>query len=241
MRDSSAIVRAGVAAIALTLACDAPLRAQTQTQTQTSAGGPATSAVGASSTASVSPPLATIRVKNFGQINPTYFRGAQPTPADYAALAAAGVKTVIDLQKEFVKTEQHLVERAGMKFFRIPMTTSDRPADSAVAEFLKLVTDPANQPVFVHCKGGRHRTGVMTAVYRMTQDGWTADQAYAEMKTYNFKVFLDGLFGHKTLKKFVYDFYAKLTGQPGGEVATTLGHRTPVPGHRPLALGLRRD
>lgn len=90
-----------------------------------------------------------------------------------------------------------------MKFYRIPLTTTDRPADASIAQFLKLVTEPGNQPVYVHCHAGRHRTGVMTAVYRMTQDGWTADRAYAEMKDYRF----EGFPGHPVLKKFVYDYF----------------------------------
>ena len=65
------------------------------------------------------------------------------------------------------------------------------------AQFLKLVNDPANQPVFVHCQGGRHRTGVMTAVYRMTRDGWNPEQAYQEMKQYNF----EGFPGHPVFKE----------------------------------------
>ena len=93
-----------------------------------------------------------------------------------------------------------------MTFYRIPLTTSDRPAESAVAQFLTLVNDPANQPVYVHCQGGRHRTGVMTAVYRMTQDGWTADRAYAEMTQFNF----EGFPGHPTLKNFVFDYHAQI-------------------------------
>ncbi|HYN07220.1 MAG TPA: hypothetical protein VES67_07500 [Vicinamibacterales bacterium] len=46
----------------------------------------------------------------------------------------------------------------------------------------------------------------MTAVYRMIQDGWSADQAYAEMKQFRF----EGFPGHPELKKFVYDTYAQL-------------------------------
>lgn len=151
---------------------------------------------------------AAIQINNFGKINDNYYRGAQPEDTDYRDLAGIGVKTVIDLTKdgEADEREQGLVERAGMKFHRIPLTTSDRPADAAVAEFLKLVTDPANQPVYVHCQGGRHRTGVMTAVYRMTQDGWTADHAYDEMKQFRF----EGFPGHPVLKRFVYDYYSKL-------------------------------
>jgi protein tyrosine/serine phosphatase len=156
-----------------------------------------------------------IRIGNFGQINDHYYRGAQPDGRDYTDLAALGVKTVIDLTRDGQEAEQQLVEAAGMTFHRIPMTTWDRPSESAVAQFLKLVTDPANLPVYVHCQGGRHRTGAMTAVYRISQDGWTADQAYAEMKKYRF----EGFPGHPELKKFVYDTYVQLqTRNPGGGV-----------------------
>jgi tyrosine-protein phosphatase SIW14 len=149
--------------------------------------------------------LANIHIDNFGKINDNYYRGAQPSNRDYADLAALGVRTVIDLTRDGRADEQGLVERAGMKFYRIPMTTSDRPAETTIAQFLELVNDPANQPVYVHCQGGRHRTGVMTAVYRMTEDGWTADRAYAEMKQFNF----EGFPGHPTLKNFVYDYYTQ--------------------------------
>ena len=162
--------------------------------------------------ASAAPPTApatttaNIRIDNFGKINDNYYRGAQPDDRDYSDLAALGVRTVIDLTRDGRSDEQGLVERAGMKFYRIPMTTSDRPAESTVSEFLKLVNDPANQPVYVHCQGGRHRTGVMTAVYRMTRDGWSADQAYDEMKQFNF----EGFPGHPTLKRFVFDYYTQI-------------------------------
>jgi protein tyrosine/serine phosphatase len=150
--------------------------------------------------------LANIRIDNFGMINTNYFRGAQPESQDYGDLAALGVKTVIDLTRDGRPDEQGFVERSGMRFYRIPLTTSDAPSGQAVTEFLTLVNDPANQPVYVHCQGGRHRTGIMTAVYRMTQDGWTADRAYNEMKKFRF----EGFPGHPTLKKFVFEYYSQL-------------------------------
>ena len=108
-----------------------------------------------------------------------------------------------------------------MKFHRIPMTTWDRPSEAAVTQFLKLVTDPANLPVYVHCQGGRHRTGAMTAVYRMTQDSWTADQAYAEMKKFRF----EGFPGHPELKQFVYTRMPSCRrAAPPGSVDFSGGH-----------------
>jgi hypothetical protein len=55
-----------------------------------------------------------------------------------------GIKTVIDLQKDGRSDEPGLVQRAGMQFYRIPMTTTDRPTEAQIGQFFKIVTDPAN-------------------------------------------------------------------------------------------------
>jgi protein tyrosine/serine phosphatase len=148
--------------------------------------------------------LANIRIDNFGQVTSTYFRGAQPKGRDFAALAAAGMKTVIDLAEEGDPGEEANVKQAGMQFVRIPMTTHESPGPGTIAEFLSLVNDPANQPVYVHCIGGRHRTGVMTAIYRMTAEAWTPVQAFKEMKQYKF----GADFLHQEFKDFVLGFAA---------------------------------
>lgn len=145
-----------------------------------------------------------IGIRNFGCINGDYYRGAQPRERDYADLAAAGVKTVIDLQKDGEAGEQQLVEAAGMKFYRIGLSDSSWPSQEKATQFLKIVNDPANQPVFIHCHGGKHRAGAMTAIYRMTHDGWSADRAYDEMRKYDF----ESGFGHGALKAYVYDYYS---------------------------------
>ena len=69
---------------------------------------------------------------------------------------------------------------------------------------------PNRPQVAVHCIGGRHRTGALTAVYRMTQDGWTADRAFSEMKRYHF----GADFLHPALKTFVYSYFSQLNNAP---------------------------
>ena len=148
--------------------------------------------------------FANIKIKNFGRINENYYRGAEPEHRDIADLAALGIKAVIDLQQQGEPREQEWVENAGMKFYRVGLSDDSTPSPDKAEQFLKLVNNPTNQPVFIHCHGGRHRAGAMTAIYRMTQDGWDADRAFAEMKTYDF----EHGFGHGALKTFVYDFKA---------------------------------
>ena len=83
--------------------------------------------------------------------------------------------------------------------------------------FLKVVNDPKNQPVYVHCVGGRHRTGVMTAIYRMTIDKWTSDQAFNEMKQYKF----GSAFLHPEFKAFVFDYPAMLASAAASAITGT--------------------
>jgi tyrosine-protein phosphatase SIW14 len=151
-----------------------------------------------------SPALHTsVAIDNFGRLNEHYYRGAQPVGRDYDDLAALGVRTVINLTSDDTDPlEQSMVERAGMTYLRIPMTTHEAPTAAELSAFLAAVNDPAQQPVYVHCVGGRHRTGVMTAVYRMTHDGWSGDKAFKEMKQYKY----GADFLHQEFKDFVYSY-----------------------------------
>src|SRR4051794_6018801 len=157
-----------------------------------------------------------VHIENFGEINANYYRGGQPKSPDYADLAALGVRTVINLTSDDAQAdEQALVEHAGMQYVGMPMTTRIVPTSTQIGEFLRIVNDPAKQPVYVHCVGGRHRTGVMTAIYRMTSDRWTAEQAFAEMKRFRF----GADFLHPEFKQFVYAFHLP-TASPAAAVVS---------------------
>jgi uncharacterized protein (TIGR01244 family) len=144
-------------------------------------------------------------IENFGKVNDSYYRGSQPEEAEIAQLKQLGIKTVLDLRKDREREEEAWVTKSGMQYFNIPMKSSEPATAEQAAYFLVLVNDPANWPVYVHCKGGRHRTGALTAVYRITHDGWTAEKAFQEMKHYQFD---HGLFGGPPAqKKFVFAYY----------------------------------
>ena len=148
-----------------------------------------------------------VRIDNFGRVNANYYRGAQPEGQDYHDLAALGVKTIINLTSDDAQpNERQMTERSGMRYVQIPMTTHQEPTNAQIAQFLSIVNDPASQPVYVHCVGGKHRTGVMTAIVRMTNDGWSAEQAFSEMKQYKF----GADFLHSEFKRVVYAYPAQL-------------------------------
>ena len=145
-----------------------------------------------------------VSIKNFGQMDERFFRGGQPKEEEYKALAAIGINTVIDLRndpKDYAKTS---AEALGMRYVNIPMSDKQYPVTAKIEEFLKLVEDTTTGKFYVHCAGGRHRTGVMGAVYRFNHYGWDYDRAYAEMKKFDFYT----RWGHGDLKKFIQDYAA---------------------------------
>jgi protein tyrosine/serine phosphatase len=146
-----------------------------------------------------------IRIENFGQMDERFYRGAQPSEKDYKDLAALGIHTIIDLRDDPQRNERPLVESLGMKYVNIPMAGKKYPTPAVTELFLKTVNDPATGKFFVHCAGGRHRTGAMGAVYRFQFYHWTFDQAYQEMKQYDFYT----SWGHQAFKDFVEDYYAQ--------------------------------
>jgi len=135
-----------------------------------------------------------------------FFRGAQPKEDDYKDLAALGIKTVIDLQDDPKEYERPMVESLGMKYVNIPMIAKKYPTEEATNVFMKLVNDPATGKFYVHCAGGRHRTGAMGAVYRFELYNWNFDQVYKEMKQYDFYT----SWGHGAFKDFVEDYAARM-------------------------------
>ena len=155
-----------------------------------------------SSTAFSQDNKAGITIKNFGQMDDRFYRGAQPKEDEYKELAALGIGTVVDLRDDPASYEKQSVEAAGMKYVNIPMSDKQYPETAKIEQFLKLVDDPSTGKFYVHCAGGRHRTGVMGAVYRFNHYNWNYDQVYAEMKKFDFYT----RFGHGDLKKFVQDY-----------------------------------
>lgn len=143
-----------------------------------------------------------IDIENFGQMDERFFRGSQPSEAQYKALKEMGISTIIDLRKDSEDYSKSTVESLGMKYVHIPMT-GWTTRDESVVEFLKQINDESNGKVYVHCAAGKHRTGLVGAVYRLENYGWDYDAAYKEMKNYEY---FSGLF-HRKIKSYVKKYY----------------------------------
>lgn len=159
-----------------------------------------------------------VRIKNFGQMDERFFRGAEPKGLeDIEALKELGINTVIDLQAKPEPAERGMVESLGMRYVNIPMVDKAYPRPEWVAAFLRAVDDPATGKFFVHCAGGRHRTGSMGAVYRFEKYGWGYDEVYAEMKRFDFYT----SWGHGDFKTFVEDYANQMQARHNASPSAT--------------------
>ena len=123
-------------------------------------------------------------LRDFGEVTPTLYRGAQPTKKGFRMLSRMGINIVIDLRGNR-KSERKFVEGLGMQY--IPMGWEcSFPKDKTFARFLMLLQQNPDKKVFVHCRVGDDRTSMMIASYRMAEQGWSAERAKLEMEDFGF-------------------------------------------------------
>jgi tyrosine-protein phosphatase SIW14 len=123
-------------------------------------------------------------VANLRRIDDHVYRGRQPKHADFADLAHMGIKTVLDLRGGAIHKpkERKWVQAAGMHYVSIRLSGLFPPKKQQMAQILALLEDPARGPVFVHCRRGDDRAGMVIACYRIAHDHWTNRKALEEAR-----------------------------------------------------------
>jgi len=144
-------------------------------------------------------PLECEGVENFHRVSPVLYRGAQPTDEGMKRLAEMGIKMIVSFRQFHGDSDE--IGDVPLRYKRIRVNAF-RPEDDEVAEFLEIVADPDNHPVFVHCLHGADRTGMMCAAYRVAFQGWTKPQAIAE--------WTEGGFGFHGIFKNMVKYFRKL-------------------------------
>ncbi len=116
---------------------------------------------------------------NLYKVSDTLYRGEQPTAEGFKELQKLGIKTVVNLRS--LHSDRDELEGASLTYEHIRMEAWD-PEQDEIEAFLKIVTNPNKQPVFVHCQHGADRTGTMVAIYRVVIEGWDTEKAIDEMR-----------------------------------------------------------
>lgn len=120
---------------------------------------------------------------NFAKVSDNLYRGAQPTAEGFRRLKEMGVKTVVNLRS--FTSDRRKLRGTGLRYVHI-YCKAWHPEDEDTIKFLKVMQDPDNYLVFVHCMQGADRTGYMVAAYRVVEQGWTIEEAVEEMHNFGF-------------------------------------------------------
>lgn len=134
-------------------------------------------------------------IRNFLRVNEKICTGGQPTLEQLAELKADGVRAVLNLRRPTetqtprpgaeplpydAAAEAAEAERLGLRYFNIPVDPL-APTDAQVDEFLKIMADPENRPIFIHCTSA-NRVGAFWMIRRVLADNWSLEEAEAEAR-----------------------------------------------------------
>ena len=117
-------------------------------------------------------------VPNLHRITPTLYRSEQPTALGFRNLEKLGIRTVINLRA--FNSDDDEVRGTSLHTERVKIVTWNIEDEHVIA-VMRLLRESANGPFLIHCKHGADRTGLMSAMYRILEQGWSADDALAEL------------------------------------------------------------
>jgi protein-tyrosine phosphatase len=116
------------------------------------------------------------------------YRGSQPiTIDDYINLQQIGIKYILDLENgsrllaDGSPLEEQLeAEKYGIKVFNLPLGEILAPSQHQLDDAMSFIE--YHKPVYVHCKAGVDRTGIVIGRYRIEMMNWPVEKAIQEIK-----------------------------------------------------------
>jgi protein tyrosine/serine phosphatase len=167
-------------------------------------------------------PIALPGVPNLYRLSPMLYRSEQPTALGMKNLEKLGIRTVINL-----RAFNHDVDEAkgtSLRTQRVKILTW-HVGDKHVIEVMRMLKDSANGPFLIHCQHGADRTGLMSAMYRILEQGWTVDDAIEELT--------QGGYGYHTMWKNILRYVrsadvAKLRAAIDSAAASPIGSTSTV-------------
>jgi uncharacterized protein (TIGR01244 family) len=146
-------------------------------------------------------------ITNFSRVDAVVACGGATETSALAGLKQEGFASVVNMrlpteQGANIDANKAEAQKVGLKYFHLPLSGAS-PDSKVVDQFLTVVSDKANQPVYIHC-GSANRVGAVWLVKRVVQDGWPVDKATTEAKAIGLS--------SPALEKFALDYIAKNKG-----------------------------
>lgn len=124
-------------------------------------------------------PVSLSAAANFYKITDELYRAAQPTAEAMRAYEAFGIRTVINLRS--FHSDKDEIAGTNLILVELPTHAWSDGDDGYIIEVLRAIRT-AEKPVLVHCQHGADRTGMVIAMYRIIEQGWSRADALNEMQ-----------------------------------------------------------
>lgn len=116
------------------------------------------------------------------QLYKNLFVAGQIAPADFAEMAQAGIKVIINNRPDGEETDQlpadeaeKLAKSHGIQYHYLPMANGQPLPDNLVTEF-KAIVNGTDQPILAHCRSGM-RSSFLWALGQIPDGVVSVDEA----------------------------------------------------------------
>lgn len=142
----------------------------------------------------------------------TLYRSGQLEPKHFeSTIEQFHIRTVIQLNPhEGNQWEETIARKHGAELISVSMPGTGLGEAEDFDRVMKIVRDPARQPILVHCAAGANRTGMVSALFRMMEDHWVHEDAVREMQSRGFD-------GRVDLPQYLKDVHGRLAERQRGK------------------------
>lgn len=135
------------------------------------------------------PPATSVtdRQFNFHIVDKNVWRSSQPNPEAIILLKKTyGLKSILNLRsvEETNDSEKKLADSLKIKYISFPMDARLPQNKDTLKKILDVVKDTGNYPILIHCLGGKDRTGLIVALYKMDKYNTPVEELITEMVMY---------------------------------------------------------
>lgn len=126
--------------------------------------------------------------ENFSCIINKMYRSSFPHPNNFGFLKKLKLKSILCLIPEaYPSLQLEFFKEQNIKLFQLGMSGNKEPfvkiSGELITEAIKIVMNPENQPILIHCNRGKHRTGCLVGVIRRLQQ-WSLTIIFDEYRKF---------------------------------------------------------
>ncbi len=139
------------------------------------------------------------------RINDRVVLAGQPEPDEWAEVAEQGYRTVINMRSdpERAAVEGHNAEQAGLTYMHLPLPTYEIEPEH-ISSFRAAIEQAGEGGLMIHCRTAS-RVALLWMLDRMVNEGWTQEQAEAELR--------DAGYGDSSMETFTFcaeDYFERM-------------------------------